>query len=86
MIDRGLLFEDAGMLSIGVEGEREFGRRHFMGLMSAFLTDPQFVVRYGRAELGQVHQASFAMKDDRPPVLLLAGRSWVVTTSTGRSM
>jgi ATP-dependent Lhr-like helicase len=79
MVERGLLFEDAGILSMGVEGEREFGRRHFMELMSAFLTDPLFVVRHGRAELGHVHQASFAMKDDRAPVLLLAGRSWVVT-------
>jgi ATP-dependent Lhr-like helicase len=79
MVERGLMFEDAGVLSMGPEGERTFGRRHFMELMSAFLTDPLFVVRHGRAELGQVHQASFAMKDDRPPVLLLAGRSWVVT-------
>jgi ATP-dependent Lhr-like helicase len=79
MIDRGLVFEDAGILSMGVEGEREFGRRHFMELLSSFLTDPLFAVRYGRSELGQVHQASFAMKDDHPPVLLLAGRSWVVT-------
>src|SRR5206468_4044873 len=53
MIERGLVFEDAGVLSMGPEGERMFGRRHFMELMSAFLTDPLFVVRHGRAELGQ---------------------------------
>lgn len=43
MVDRGLLFEDAGILSMGVEGECEFGRRHFMELMSAFLTGLRWI-------------------------------------------
>ena len=34
MLMRGMLYEDGGMLSMGVEGERTFGRRHFMDLMS----------------------------------------------------
>ena len=79
MLARGILFEDGGMLSIGAEGERSFGRRHFMELMSVFTSDPLFAVRYGRAELGLVHPLSFQVRRDGPVVLLLAGRSWEVS-------
>ncbi len=30
MLSRGMLCDEGGMLSIGVEEERAFGRRHFM--------------------------------------------------------
>ena len=79
MLARGMLFEDGGMLSIGVEGERSFGRRHFMELMSVFTSDPLFSVRHGRTELGLVHPLSFQVRRDGPVVLLLAGRSWEVS-------
>ena len=79
MLARGVLFEDGGMLSIGVEGERSFGRRHFMELMSVFTSDPLFAVRHGRTELGLVHPLSFQVRRDGPVVLLLAGRSWEVS-------
>ena len=36
-------------------------------------------MKHGEAELGKVYHASFAVRDERPPVLLLAGRPWVVT-------
>ena len=79
MLARGLLLEDDGMLSIGVEGERSFGRRHFLELMSVFTSDPLFSVRHGRAELGLVHPLSFLTRRDEPVVLLLAGRNWELT-------
>ena len=79
MLARGMLFEDGGMLSIGVEGERSFGRRHFMELMSVFTSDPLFSVRHGRTELGLVHPLSFQVRREGPVVLLLAGRSWEVS-------
>ena len=79
MLARGILVEDGGMLSIGVEGERSFGRRHFMELMSVFTSDPLFSVRHGRTELGLVHPLSFQVRRDGPVVLLLAGRSWEVS-------
>ena len=72
-----MLVEEGGVLSVGPEGERQFGRRHFLDLVAAFSTSPLFLVRHGRQELGQVHALSF--RDDRPSVLLLGGRSWVVT-------
>ena len=79
MLTRGILVEDGGMLSIGVEGERSFGRRHFMELMSVFTSDPLFSVRHGRTELGLVHPLSFQVRRDGPVVLLLAGRNWEVS-------
>jgi ATP-dependent Lhr-like helicase len=79
MVERGIVFDDEGVWSIGREGERAFGRRHFMDLLSAFTTEPLFTVKHGELELGRVHHATFAVRDDRPPVLLLSGRPWVVT-------
>ena len=79
MLARGILFEDGGMLSIGAEGERSFGHRHFMELMSVFTSDPLFSVRHGRTELGLVHPLSFQVRREGPVVLLLAGRSWEVS-------
>ena len=79
MLALGLLFDDGGMLSVGVEGERSFGRRHFIELMSVFTSDPLFSVRHGRTELGVVHPLSFQVRRDGPVVLLLAGRSWEVS-------
>lgn len=79
MLTRGMLYEDGGMLSMGVEGEHAFGRRHFMDLMSVFTSEPLFSVRHGRTELGLVHPLSFLVRRDGPIVLLLAGRSWEVT-------
>jgi ATP-dependent helicase Lhr and Lhr-like helicase len=79
MLASHILWEDSGYWSVGQEGEKAFGRRHFLDLLSAFTTEPLFAVKHGEAELGRVHQASFAVRDDRPPVLLLAGRPWVVT-------
>lgn len=78
MIAAGMLFDDHGIWSIGAAGEATFGRRYFMDLLSAFTTEPLFTVRYGQVELGRVHQLTFATRDDRPAVLLLAGRPWVV--------
>ena len=79
MLTRGILHEDDGMMSMGVEGERAFGRRHFMDLMSVFTSEPLFSVQHGRTELGLVHPLSFHVRRDDPVVLLLAGRSWEVT-------
>lgn len=73
-----ILHEDQALLWFGKTGEAEFGNRHFLELMSSFLTDPLFAVRWGRKHLGQVDAASFQMRHDEVPVLLLAGRSWAV--------
>ena len=79
MLSRGMLYDEGGLLSIGVEGERAFGRRHFMELMSVFTSEPLFSVQHGRTELGLVHPLSFHVRRGGPVVLLLAGRSWEVS-------
>lgn len=79
MLRQGILFDDQGVWSIGAGGEAAFGRRHFIDLLSAFTSEPLFTVKHGQLELGRVHHASFAVRDDRPAVILLAGRPWVVT-------
>ncbi len=79
MLESGILFEDDGILGIGQTGEEEFGRRHFMELMSVFTSPPLFQVLHGRDDLGQVDALSFTGREGRPRILLLGGRSWRVT-------
>ena len=79
MLARGILHEEAGMLAMGPEGERVFGRRHFLDLLSVFTGEPLFAVRHGRTELGLVHPLSFQVRRAGPVVLLLAGRGWEVS-------
>jgi ATP-dependent Lhr-like helicase len=78
MLARGVLTEDQGVLGMGPMGEREFGRRHFIDVVAAFSSPMLLAVRHGRAELGSVHPASLARRDDTPAVILLGGRSWRV--------
>jgi ATP-dependent helicase Lhr and Lhr-like helicase len=79
MLEAGIVFEDNGILGIGQTGEEEFGRRHFMELMSVFTSPPLFQVLHGRDDLGQVDALSFMGREGRPRILLLGGRSWRVT-------
>lgn len=71
-----VLFSDGGVMSIGRAGERAYGQKHFMELFSVFVSPPQIKVFHGRQELGEVHQLTFALKEEGPTVLTLAGRSW----------
>jgi ATP-dependent Lhr-like helicase len=80
LLTTGMLVEDAGMLSIGPEGERSYGFRHFMDLTSVFTASPLFVVRHGANELGLVDPTSLLTNDRSYATLLLAGRSWKVTS------
>jgi ATP-dependent Lhr-like helicase len=79
MLDQEILWDEQGMLGIGRVGEEKFGRRHFMELLSVFLSPPLFRVLHGRQELGSVDELTFLGKKDGPRVLLLGGRSWLVT-------
>jgi ATP-dependent Lhr-like helicase len=79
LVDNGFLDSDGGMLFIGPEAEKRFGRRHFMDLMAAFTAPPQFTVINGREEIGRTDPALLSEKIDGPRLLLLAGHSWRVT-------
>ena len=76
LIRTGTLFEDAGILSFGPEGEAEYGRKNFLELLSVFTSPPLFRVISGQKELGSVHESTFYKKQDGPLILVLAGRSW----------
>lgn len=79
LLARGVLDEDSGMLFVGPEAERRYGRRHFMELMSVFTSDPQVTVLHGRTEVGTVDPMVLVAKVNGPRRLALAGRTWTVT-------
>ena len=78
MLSQRFLFEDGGLWSLGGQAEEEFGRRHFLELVSAFTGEELFAVKHGEAELGRVHQLTFALRREGPVILLLGGRPWLV--------
>jgi ATP-dependent Lhr-like helicase len=80
LLATGMLVDDAGMLSVGPEGERSYGFRHFMELTSVFASPPTFVVRHGANELGHLDPSSLLTNDRSYATILLAGRSWKITS------
>jgi ATP-dependent Lhr-like helicase len=79
LVTAGYLDQDSGMLFIGPEAERAFGRRSFLELTSVFTSEPSFTVLHGRAEVGTVHPLALVGRVPEPRVLLLAGRNWRIT-------
>lgn len=78
MLDQGILFEDSGIVGIGPSGERLYGAKNFMALMSVFDTPSLFQIVCGIEELGWVHPLSFAGFGQKPVVISLGGRAWEV--------
>ncbi len=78
MLTQEILWEDEGILWFGKRGEEEFGRKHFLELVSVFVSPPLFSVLHGRQELGFVDEMTFFGKQSDPRVLLLGGRAWRV--------
>lgn len=79
LVGEGFLDEDGGLLFIGPEAERRFGRRHFIELTASFTAPPQFTVLSGRTEIGQTDPSVLTEERLGPRRLLLGGRSWQVT-------
>jgi ATP-dependent Lhr-like helicase len=79
LVTEGFLDSDGGMLFIGPEAEKHFGRRHFMELTASFTAPPEFTVLAGRTEIGTTDPAVLTEERQGPRRLLLAGRSWQVT-------
>src|SRR5260370_8848859 len=59
MLEREILFEDSGVVGLGPVGERVFGARNYMALMSEFDTPPLFQLICGTQGLGLVHRLPF---------------------------
>ncbi|WP_168702345.1 DEAD/DEAH box helicase [Gordonia paraffinivorans] len=79
LLDMGFLDHDAGSAFIGIEAEKHFGRRHFMELLAVFTAAPEFRVFQGRSEIGMVDVGLLTEDVEGGRVLLLGGRSWLVT-------
>ncbi|MEU1396957.1 DEAD/DEAH box helicase [Micromonospora zamorensis] len=79
LVDQGYLDVDGGLLFIGPEAERRFGRRHFMDMTAVFTGPPEFTVLHGRTELGRVDPSLLTEDVPGERRLLLGGRAWRVT-------
>lgn len=79
MLGQQLLWDEEGILGIGHQGELKYGRRHFIELLSVFLSAPLFTILHGRREIGFVDELTFLGKQEGPRILLLGGRAWHVT-------
>ncbi|MEU6799877.1 DEAD/DEAH box helicase [Streptomyces neyagawaensis] len=79
LTEEGFLDGDGGMLFVGPEAERRFGKRHFIELTASFTAPPQFTVLSGRTEIGRTDPSVLTEERPGPRRLLLGGRSWQVT-------
>jgi ATP-dependent helicase Lhr and Lhr-like helicase len=79
LVDTGHLESDSGMLFIGPETEKRYGRRNFMELLAVFTAAPEFVVLHGRKEVGGADPLMLMRKVNGPRVLSLGGLAWRVT-------
>jgi ATP-dependent Lhr-like helicase len=80
MVERGILYEADGMLSLGARGEKLYGRRNFFELYAVFTAPPILRVQHGKEDVGYI-QALFVSMHDRdagPLCFRLAGRAWEV--------
>ncbi|SOE66862.1 ATP-dependent helicase Lhr and Lhr-like helicase [Burkholderia sp. D7] len=77
MIQEVYLDSAEGLVRIGSRTEREFGRGHYRDLLASFSGAQLLTGRCGSAEVGYI-DPTVLTGEDRPRLLLLAGRSWLV--------
>ncbi len=79
LINGSFVAYDGVWMSMGDEGEKKFGRRHFLELISVFTASPSFEVLHGTNSIGTLDWMALAQGDGpkRHPIIL-AGRSWDV--------
>jgi len=78
MVERRILYEGDGVLSLGERGEKLYGRKNFFELYAVFSSPPILKVRHGRSEVGTLQASFLQLQDQRegPMFFRLAGRSW----------
>jgi ATP-dependent Lhr-like helicase len=80
MLERDILYEADGLLSLGQRGERLYGRKNFFELYAVFTAPPLMRVQHGKEDVGYI-QALFVSMHDRnkgPLAFRLSGRAWEV--------
>jgi ATP-dependent Lhr-like helicase len=78
MLNRDILYESDGLLSLGRRGEKLYGRKNFFELYAIFTSPPVMRVQHGKEEVGYI-QALFVSMHDRnkgPLCFRLSGRAW----------
>ena len=80
MVERQILYEADGLLSMGQRGERLYGRKNFFELYAVFSSPPMLRVQNGREEVGYVSAWFVQGHDERdgPLCFRLGGRAWQV--------
>jgi ATP-dependent Lhr-like helicase len=80
MVQRDVLYEADGLLSLGQRGEKLYGRKNFLELYAVFTAPPVMRVQHGKDDVGYI-QALFVSMHDRnkgPLCFRLSGRAWEV--------
>ncbi|WP_437637206.1 DEAD/DEAH box helicase [Sorangium sp. So ce854] len=80
MLERDILYEADGLLSLGARGEKLYGRKNFFELYAVFTAPPVLRVQHGKEDVGYI-QALFVTMHDRtkgPLCFRLSGRAWEV--------
>lgn len=77
MVKQGYLDMDEGLVRVGPETEREFGRGHYRELLASFSGAQLLTGRCGSAEVGYIDPTVLTGEEPQR-LLLLAGRSWLV--------
>jgi ATP-dependent Lhr-like helicase len=81
MLERRILYESDGVLSLGSEGERVYGRKNFFELYAVFSSPTVLRVEHGGAEVGTIQATFLESADEKNPgafCFRLAGRAWRV--------
>lgn len=77
MIQQAYLDSAEGLVRIGPETEREFGRGHYRDLLASFSGAQLMTGKCGSAEVGYIDPTALTGEEPQR-LLLLAGRSWLV--------
>lgn len=70
---------EVGVLQVGPEAERVFGRAHYRDLLATFSGSDQLLARYGAQDIGYIDPSAVSGEETERRVLL-AGRSWHVVS------
>ncbi len=80
MLEREILYEADGLLSLGTRGEKLYGKKNFFELYAVFTAPPVMRVQHGKEDVGYIQALFVSMHDASkgPLCFRLSGRAWVV--------
>jgi ATP-dependent Lhr-like helicase len=80
MLEREILYEADGLLSLGHRGEKLYGRKNFFELYAVFTAPPVMRVQHGKEDVGYIQALFVSMHDASkgPLCFRLSGHAWEV--------